>query len=161
VLFIGLATFVRSVAINWEDARWITGMNLLRRAYLEIVPELEPFFLIDLTPDTRPRVLGYGSAQRFANIASSLTTTSGVVAALNSVLAGSLASGLGAMFGGGLMLDVAVGGAVSLASAVLHVRYAARFRQTRASEEPVRFDEADHMNHRRTAPVWRGDSSFD
>ena len=33
VLFIGLTTFVRSVAINYEDARWITGMNLLRHAY--------------------------------------------------------------------------------------------------------------------------------
>jgi hypothetical protein len=36
-LFIGVATFVRSVAINFEDARWVAGMNLLRHAYLEIV----------------------------------------------------------------------------------------------------------------------------
>src|SRR5881392_2735693 len=32
-LFIGLTTFVRSVAINFEDARWVTGMELLRSAY--------------------------------------------------------------------------------------------------------------------------------
>ncbi len=36
VLFIGLTTFVRSVVINYEDARWITGMNLLRQAYLQL-----------------------------------------------------------------------------------------------------------------------------
>jgi hypothetical protein len=32
-------------AIN-EDARCVTGMNLLRQAYLQIVPDLEPFFVI-------------------------------------------------------------------------------------------------------------------
>jgi hypothetical protein len=37
---------------------------------------------------------------------------------------------LGAVFGGGLTLDLAAGSAVSVASAVLHVRYAARFRHT-------------------------------
>ena len=37
-LFIGLVSFVRCVAINLEDARWVVGMSLLRRAYLQIVP---------------------------------------------------------------------------------------------------------------------------
>jgi type III secretory pathway component EscS len=81
-LFIGVVTFVRSVAINYEDARWVTGMNR--------------------------------------------------VAALNSVLAGSLASAVSALLGGGRALDVSIGVAVSLASAVLHVQYAARFRQSHA-----------------------------
>ena len=44
-LFIGLATFVRCVAINLEDTRWVVGMSLLRRAYMQIVPELEAFFV--------------------------------------------------------------------------------------------------------------------
>src|SRR6266699_2540336 len=52
VLFIGVVTFVRSVAINYEDARWVAGMNLLRHAYLEIVPELEPFFVTGHQPAT-------------------------------------------------------------------------------------------------------------
>src|SRR6266550_4443752 len=33
---IGIATFCRGVTINFEDALWITGMNLLRKAYVEI-----------------------------------------------------------------------------------------------------------------------------
>jgi hypothetical protein len=131
-LFIGLATFVRSVAINFEDARWVTGMNLLRHAYLEILPELEPFFVTAHHPEADPRSLGHGSPQRFANLANSLTTTSSVVAALNSVLVGSLASGLGALFGARAGLYAAVGAVVSLVSAVLHVRYAARFRRSHA-----------------------------
>jgi hypothetical protein len=93
-LFIGAATFVRSLAINYEDARWVTGMNLLRRAYLQIVPELEAFFVTDHEPDAEARSLGEGSPQRFVDLIDSLTTTSGVVAALNSLLAGALASDL-------------------------------------------------------------------
>jgi hypothetical protein len=131
-LFIGLVTFVRSVAINYEDALWVTGMNLLRHAYLKIAPELEPYFVTGHEPDAAPRPLGHGSPQRPANLANSLTTTSGVVATLNSVLAGSLAGDLGALLGGGLAVGVALAVAVSLVSAGLHVRYAARFRKDHA-----------------------------
>src|SRR5215207_3461636 len=49
-LFIGLATFVRSVAINYEDAHWVAGMDLLRHAYLQMVPELEQFFVTGHQP---------------------------------------------------------------------------------------------------------------
>jgi hypothetical protein len=132
VLFIGLTTFVRCVAINYEDARWITGMNLLRQAYLQIVPELEPFFVTGHQPEADRRALAYGSHQRLAALANSLTTTSGVVAVLNSVLAGSLASDVAALCGGGLSLTLPVGIAGSLLSAALHVWYAARFRRTHA-----------------------------
>jgi hypothetical protein len=82
------------VAINYEDAHWVSGITLVN----------------------------------------SLTTTSSVVAALNSILAGSLASDAAALVGGGAVLDVAIGAALSLVSAALHVRYAARFRQ---SHEPA------------------------
>jgi hypothetical protein len=131
-LFIGLATFVRSVGINYEDARWVTGMNLLRRAYLQIIPELEPFFVTGHEPDADGRSLGEGSPQCLGNLVNSLTTTSGVVAALNSLLAGSLASDLGALSGEGAGLNAALGVGVSLLSAALHVRHAARFRQSHA-----------------------------
>jgi hypothetical protein len=128
-LFIGLATFVRCVAINLEDARWVLGMSRLRRAYLQIVPELEPFFVANHEPGVAPRPLGYGSPQRLGDLANSLSTTSSVVAALNSVLAGSLASDLGALVGLALTPTLAIGAGVSVVSAVLHVRYAARFRR--------------------------------
>src|SRR5205809_7748815 len=82
-LFIGLATFIRCVAINLEDTRWVVGMSLLRRAYLQIIPELEPFLVASHEPGVDPRTLGYGSPQRLSNLANSLTSTSSVVAALN------------------------------------------------------------------------------
>lgn len=128
-LFIGLATFVRCVAINYEDAHWVAGMNLLRHAYLEIVPQLEPFFVTEHEPRSDPRSLGHGSPQRPRNLANSLTTTSSVVATLNSLLAGSIASDLSALFAARLVISLTIGAAVSIVSGALHVRYAARFRR--------------------------------
>jgi hypothetical protein len=45
VLLLGLATFVRLAEINDEDAWLLIGMNRLRRGYLDIAPELEPYFV--------------------------------------------------------------------------------------------------------------------
>lgn len=128
-LFIGLMTFVRSVAINLEDARWVEGMNLLRQAYFEIVPELQPYFLTGQPAGADQDSLAHGSPQRTRNLASSLTTTPGVVAALNSLLAGTLVSDVGALAGMRLAVVATIGAGVSLVSAVAHVRYAARFRR--------------------------------
>jgi hypothetical protein len=129
-LFVGLATFVRSVAINYEDATWVMGIDLVRRAYLQMVPELEAFFLGGQALNANSQPLGHGAQQRFENVARSLTTTSSVVAALNSIVAGALASDLGALSGAGMAVDAILGVAVSLVSAVVHVRYAARFRES-------------------------------
>lgn len=124
-LFIGLTTFIRCVAINLEDARWVMGMALLRQAYLQIVPELERFFVASVDP----RALGYGAPQRLGQLGTSLTTTSSVVAALNSMLAGSLAGDLSALIGLPLTQSLVLGVGVSLVSAVFHVLYAARVRR--------------------------------
>lgn len=130
-LFIGVATFIRSVAINYEDALWVAGMARLREAYLTIVPELEPFLVVR-GRGAENQSLGHGAPQNAANLARSLTTTSGVVAALNSVLVGALASDLSALAGGSLLLDLVLGAGLSLSSAVLHVQHAARFRRRHA-----------------------------
>ena len=45
VYFLGLATVARLGQINLEDARWMQGMNRIRHAYLELSPELEPYFV--------------------------------------------------------------------------------------------------------------------
>jgi hypothetical protein len=45
VLFVGVATVARLMALNRDDYRWVVGMNRLRKAYLELHPELEPHFV--------------------------------------------------------------------------------------------------------------------
>jgi hypothetical protein len=128
-LFVGVATFVRSVAINAEDARWVAGMALLRSAYLQIVPELEQFFVTSHTPRADRKALAHGAPQHAHNLAMSLTTTSSVVAALDSVLAGAIATDVGALCKLGLAPTLAIGATISVVSAVVHVMYAARVRR--------------------------------
>ena len=48
VLFVGVTTFVRLVEVNNEDVHWVYGMNRLRHAYLDMEPELEPYFVTGL-----------------------------------------------------------------------------------------------------------------
>src|SRR5262249_57145943 len=45
VLLVGVATYLRLVEADIEDAWLVIGMNRLRHAYLELAPELEPYFV--------------------------------------------------------------------------------------------------------------------
>jgi hypothetical protein len=45
VMFTGIATIARLMALNRDDYRWVIGMNRLRHAYLELHPELAPHFV--------------------------------------------------------------------------------------------------------------------
>jgi hypothetical protein len=131
-VFVGIATFARCLAINRDDARCIRAMNLLRTAYQQIVPGVGPFLVVAHEVADDRAALGHGSRQRFANLASSLTTTSSVVATLNALLAGALASDIGALCGARPVIFVAVGAAVSLLVGGLQLGYAARFRRRSA-----------------------------
>lgn len=51
VLVVGWTTFVRLLEVNNEDAFWVNGMNRLRKAYVELEPELEPYFVTGTTDD--------------------------------------------------------------------------------------------------------------
>ncbi len=44
-LVLGILTITRLVAINQEDVRWTMGMNRLRHRYLELHPDLTPYFI--------------------------------------------------------------------------------------------------------------------
>src|SRR5256712_11157581 len=45
VVFTGISTIGRLMRLNGDDFRWVIGMNRLRHAYLELHPELEPYFV--------------------------------------------------------------------------------------------------------------------
>jgi hypothetical protein len=51
VLFLGVATYVRLCWINEHDYQVVIGMNRLRRGYLDIAPDLEPYFVTGSTDD--------------------------------------------------------------------------------------------------------------
>ena len=122
--------------IGAKTAKKLAGLGI--GTVSDLVPELAPFFVTGHEPETDRQALSHGSRQRLVNLANSLTTTSSVVAALNSVLFGSLASDIGALFGAHLIRVVAIGTSVSLLSGAVHVWYAAHFRQRHvASTRPT------------------------
>lgn len=51
VVFVGVSTILRLSELNREDLRSVLGMNRLRRAYLDMQPELEPYFITDSHDD--------------------------------------------------------------------------------------------------------------
>jgi hypothetical protein len=91
VLFLGLATYARLCAINVEDAHWVVGMNRIRHAYLELVPDLEDYFISGVTDDPEGVMKTFAATLGPGNFLHAFVTTPGMLAVINAVLAGVLA----------------------------------------------------------------------
>jgi hypothetical protein len=89
VLFVGLATFVRLVEVNNEDFVWVAGMNRLRRAYLELDPDLGRHFVTGITEDRAGIMRSYGAhgAPEGGNLMHGFVTTPSTVAVVNAMVA--------------------------------------------------------------------------
>ncbi len=59
-LFIGVATYIRLIDARLEDFWLVSGMNRLRHAYLEIAPDLEPYFVTGHHDDQQGLYETYG-----------------------------------------------------------------------------------------------------
>ena len=100
VYFLGIATVVRLAQINFEDARWMQGMNRIRHAYLELAPELEPYFVTSRYDDRAGLLQSLVTRARPTVVPQQFVSSPGVVATLDSVVAGAAAgvAGLGLGF---------------------------------------------------------------
>ena len=104
-LFMGVATYIRLVDARIEDFWLLSGMNRLRHAYLEMAPELEPYFVTGHYDDEQglSETYGPGTEARLYRLFASTSTLVGVIdAALVGVVGGLAAKALGA--GSGLSL---------------------------------------------------------
>jgi hypothetical protein len=92
-LLVGLGTYVRLVEADIEDAWLIVGMNRLRHAYLELAPDLEPYFVTSSHDDFPGIVLTYSFRHRvgIVHLLSGSPFIVGVIDAVVSGLLGSLA----------------------------------------------------------------------
>jgi hypothetical protein len=140
VFFLGLVTIVRLGQINREDALWVQGINRLRHAYLELAPELEPYFVtsryddvagvVASTPRSKPRT----PLQAFVAIP-------GAIAVVDSVVAGATGgiASLGLDLGTGASLAVGVATFVlTLAGFVaLGIRQIRRYRSDLVARFPT------------------------
>ena len=91
IYFLGWATIVRLAQVNLENARWVQGMNRIRNAYLQLAPELEPYFVTSRYDDDagilESTIAHGGPTPRYQ----SFVSAPGVVAVINSVVAGAMA----------------------------------------------------------------------
>jgi hypothetical protein len=60
VVFVGLTTIARVAQLSHEDGLWVIGMNRIRHAYLELHPELSPYFVTSPYDDMRGIVTTLG-----------------------------------------------------------------------------------------------------
>ena len=113
VYFLGVSTFARLGQVNYEDAVWMQGMNRIRHAYLELAPELEPYFVTSPYDDEEGILQSLVAARPPMSPLQPFFAIPGVVAVIDSVVAGAIA-GIAA-----LGLDLGVGGALALGGAVV------------------------------------------
>src|SRR5262249_11657286 len=132
VYFLGIVTMVRLAQVAWEDARWVQGMNRIRNAYLDLAPELEPYFVTSRYDDD-VGILQSSVAMRVQpRPTQAFVAVPGVVAVIDSVVAGAIAgiAGIGLDLGtaAALLLGILFF-LVSLAGFVMWaIRILARYR---------------------------------
>ena len=134
VLFVGLSTFVRLNEINEEDLVWVRGMNRLRRAYLEIDPEIEPYLVTGWTEDVIGVLRTYGAPggagmkppNTRENIMHGLVTTPAMILIVDGVVAAVLVGLLVGQLGMTMELSAIAAVAAFLVTILSFAVYGAR-----------------------------------
>ena len=125
VLLVGVATVIRLSDANTEDLGMVAGMNRIRHAYLELAPELEPYFTIESgttkanNDDEASIMQTYRLIHHFGPISIRiLAGTPTLVGAINVVVVGVLAALVADTIGASDTVDIAVGVGAALLAAV-------------------------------------------
>jgi hypothetical protein len=131
VFLAGLATTIRISALNREDILWVAGINRLRRAYLEIHPDLEPYFItashddlrgilttmgIESAPNTLPISWRSAGKQLRPTAAHALSTLPAMLGLIVNVVAGVLGALVVMWLGGSDSVAIIVGAAAFFAT---------------------------------------------
>jgi hypothetical protein len=91
VYFLGVVTVMRLAQVAWEDARWVQGMNRIRNAYLDMAPELEPYFVTSRYDDDVGVLQSSVAMHAQPPVTQVFVAIPGVVAVIDSVVAGAIA----------------------------------------------------------------------
>jgi hypothetical protein len=125
VLLMGFATFIRLGEANTDDIGLVIGMNRLRHAYLELAPELQPYFTTGHHDDLVSIMQSYGMGYPLS-LSRVLGATPSLVAAINMVVVGIVAALIAEALGAPGTANVLVGVVAALAAAVGHAALAFR-----------------------------------
>jgi hypothetical protein len=141
VLFVGGATFVRLCEVNNEDVHWVYGMNRLRHAYLDMEPDLAPYFVTGFTDDDAAIMRTYGSHGTGSPFMHALVTTPATIAFVNAMVAAVLGVLALMEWRMSMVPAVVVGGAIFLAAIGIQIwfdRYSARsYQREHARRDPA------------------------
>jgi hypothetical protein len=128
VLFLGVGTQLRVRAAVAEDVWLVLGMNRLRHAYLELAPDLEPYFVTSQYDDERGVMQNFGP---WATVRPSrlLASTPVLIGVVDAVVAGVIAGFVAEVLGAGRTPSILVGVAVTVLALALLVFSATRVIQ--------------------------------
>jgi hypothetical protein len=132
VLLVGLGTFFRLVEADIEDAWLVIGMNRLRHAYVELAPDLAPYFVTG-THDDEPGMLVTYSFRRRIGLTHLLSGSPVIVGIIDAVLFGVFVAVGCQALGAPTALQVVVGLVVTLGTSAallgVFLRRVNRFRR--------------------------------
>jgi len=116
-LVVGLGTLARLNTINNEDIRLVAGMNRIRRAYFDLDPGVEEYFITHGADDWTGVQMTLGFAPGPAgfsvrSIGHGFTTVPGMVTFIDAVLAGVLGTTIAAALRAETSFAIGVGAAV-------------------------------------------------
>jgi hypothetical protein len=116
VLLVGLATYIRLVEADIEDAWLVVGMNRLRHAYLELAPELDPYFVTS-HHDDEPGVLQTYSFRANVGLSHWLSGSPVIIGIIDAVVTGIFAVIVCQALGAAVGVQIAIGLLMALATA--------------------------------------------
>ena len=91
-LFVGIGAWTRIAASSYHDAQTIIGMNRIRAAYIEIAPDLEPYFVMGIHDDPAGVSITMAVPPGTPWLLHLIASTPFLVVILNAVLAGAIAA---------------------------------------------------------------------
>lgn len=144
VVFTGIVTVIRIAQLNREDLRWVAGMNRLRHAYLELHPELEPYFVTGTSDDVRGLVLSVGAPYSERGLSAlNLHDLPAMLTVIVALVAGLLAALVALLIGASKLVTIVAAAVVFFAMTVgiYSLSFRALFAFVRAM--PSRFPSPD------------------
>jgi hypothetical protein len=117
LFFMGLITFERVLQSDMADSVYTRGINRIRHLYLEYAPQMQPYFILSAHDD---REGAFGSEAMHPLWVQFFLSLPGMIAVINSVLAGSFVGLLLAAFTFPLWVCTTAGVVAFLVSVGLH-----------------------------------------
>ena len=149
-LVVGLTTYGRIIRANYEDYLAIQRMARIRHGFSEIAPIVQPYLSGDVHDDLFGVMVSYGSppVRGLPALVYQLTTSSTLVALIDSVLTGVLAVVLALLVGAPAVVAFVIGAIAALALLVVLGAMTVKFYASVQASLPVRFPRGRHSDDR-------------